>query len=495
MIPRLVIAGTNSGVGKTTFVVGLCAALRLRGLRVAVFKCGPDYLDPTYHARASGAPSQNLDGWMMGREGVLNTFLQSSQGYDIALIEGVMGLFDGANVDSDEGSSAEISKWLGAPVVLVVDASGMSRSVAAIANGFASFDSDVQLAGLICNRVGSRYHLDLLSQACHATPGLVTPVLGGLPKDNESSFPERHLGLHTADEEALPEQRIRAWADHVTNWCDLDRLIAIAGSATDLFWVQPSVSARASPIPVCRIGIAQDEAFHFYYGENLRLLEEAGAELVRFSPLGDKTLPSVDGLYFGGGYPELYAKALSENIEFRDEVRRFCSSGKPVYAECGGLMYLSAAIRTISGESFPMVSWFDAVAVMNDRLQALGYVEATLQKSSFLGRPDEVFRGHQFRYSTLEWQRPSDSLYHLRRKRNGEVLEEGYSRGNVIGSYVHAHWASNSQLAKNFVRACAKDVQPQLRDPQDAISAESRRPDRDRQGVPGPLPQESQPVE
>ena len=490
MIPRLVIAGTNSGVGKTTVVVGLCAALRIRGMRVAAFKCGPDYLDPTYHARASGVPSQNLDGWMMGRQGVLNTFLKSSQGYDIALVEGVMGLFDGANVDSDEGSTAEISKWLGAPVVLVVDASGMSRSIAAIANGFASFDARLHLAGLICNRVGSRYHLDLLSQACRGIP-----VLGGLPKDAESSFPERNLGLRTADDETLPEQQIRTWADHVAEWCDIDRLIAIAGSAIDFPAPETLAPQRALQMPVCRIGIAQDEAFHFYYEENFRLLEEAGAELVRFSPLRDKTLPSVDGLYFGGGYPELYAKALSENIEFRGEVRRFCTSGKPVYAECGGLMYLCAAIRTISGESFPMVSWFDAVAVMNDRLQALGYVEATLQKSSFLGHADEAFRGHQFRYSTLEWQSPSLSLYHLRRKRNGEVSEEGYSRGNVVGSYVHAHWASNSQLPKNFAQACAGGARPQLRDYQDAISAESRRPEMDRRGAQAPRLQESQPVE
>jgi cobyrinic acid a,c-diamide synthase len=449
MIPRLVIAGTHSGVGKTTFIVGLCGALRLRGMRVAMFKCGPDYLDPTYHVRAAGARSLNLDGWMMGRDGVLSTFQNGAKDADIALIEGVMGLFDGAEATSEIGSTAEIAKWLSAPVLLVVDASGMSRSIAALAAGFASFDAGVHLAGLICNRIGGKGHLDLLAEA---SPDI--PVLGGLPKDPESIFPERHLGLHTADETSMAEEPIRAWAAHVANWCNVDKLIDLAHTTTVADPMEQLVPPTRPLSSVCRIGIARDEAFHFYYDENVRLLEDFGAELIPFSPMRDKALPQVDGLYLGGGYPELHAEALEDNVMLRRQIWEFCSVGKPVYAECGGLMYLCSEIQTSTGISFPMVSWFPAVAVMSDRLQALGYVEATTQKSSILGDAGETFRGHQFRYSTLVWKTPVENVYDIRKRRNGDLFKEGYSLGNVIGSYVHSHWASNRRIAGNFVEAC-----------------------------------------
>jgi len=447
VIPRLVIAGTNSGVGKTTVAVGLCGALRRAGLRVAMFKCGPDYLDPTYHRRVSGARSQNLDGWMMAREAVLSTFANATTDADIALIEGVMGLFDGVGADSDEGSTAEIAKWLGAPVLLVVDASGMSRSVAAVAHGFASFDPGVHVAGLICNRVGSRGHLDILKTASKQVP-----VVGGLPRDAESGFPERHLGLLTASEDALPEALFDAWARHVAAWCDMERIRQIAGAAPDL------EASAAMPVTrevnLCRIGIAIDDAFHFYYDENLRLLRECGAELVEFSPVHDAGLPEVDGLYLGGGYPEAHAAALAGNETMRRQIHDFCASGKPVYAECGGLMYLCSAIRLGDGSRHPMAGWFAADAVMNHGLQALGYTEATTTKDCIMGPKGLTFRGHQFRYSTLEWEVKPASAYELTSRRTGNRVEEGYSRGNVIGSYVHGHWASNPEVPRCFIKAC-----------------------------------------
>lgn len=449
-IPRLVIGGTASGVGKTTLVVGLTTALRRRGLRVAVFKCGPDYLDPSYHARASGAPCHNLDGWLMGREAVLQTFERATRDADIALVEGVMGLFDGASPRGDVGSTAEIAKWLEAPVVLCVDASGMARSVAAISLGFSRFDPALNLAGIVANHVGSRSHLSLLDKA------LDQPLCGGLPKEPAQAFPERHLGLLSARDPSVTATQLGAWGDLVETWCDLDRLVAIARAAPPLAAPTPSSFGRPQTAPLCRIGIAQDQAFDFYYEDNLARLCEEGAELVRFSPISDATLPRVDGLYFGGGYPEAHAEALFANAPMRAAVRAFAEAGGPVYAECGGLIYLSKTLTQISGERHDMVGLIDAHVAMRDKLQALGYVEVETQAPSILGGAGVRFRGHQFRYSELQIEADSrpELIYSLRRRRDDKVMPEGYRHRNVIASYVHAHWASNPMVARSFVRSC-----------------------------------------
>jgi cobyrinic acid a,c-diamide synthase len=452
MVARLVIGGVSSGVGKTTVLVGLARALKLRGLRVAVFKCGPDYLDPTYHGRAAGQRSHNLDGWMMGRDAVLATFARATEDKDIALIEGVMGLFDGASPIGEAGSTAEIAKWLETPVVLVCDASGMARSVAALVHGFASFDRELGLGGVICNRVGSRGHLELLGKALREPL-----IMGGLPKEKGLGFPERHLGLHSAEHDAEAESRIDAWAARVAEWFEVDRLLALAQGAGPL--PAPSVAPPA-PAAVasarCRIGLASDQAFQFYYDDNLRRLEALGAELVRFSPIADRELPDVDGLYIGGGYPELHAAALAQNGSMRAAVAAFAAAGRPVYAECGGLMYLSRAIRTHDGSEHPMVGVVPGMAVMRDRMQALGYVEVETQATSLLGPPGLRFRGHQFRYSELQLDGEVPQIFSLRKRRGGEVSREGYAVGQTLASYVHAHWASNPLAAQGFVDACAR---------------------------------------
>jgi cobyrinic acid a,c-diamide synthase len=444
--PRLLVGGASSGVGKTTFTVGLCRALMRRGLGVSVFKCGPDYLDPTYHRIASGHPVHNLDSWLMRPEALEATFVRHAG--DISLIEGVMGLFDGASPTELVGSSAEIAQLLRAPIVLVCDASGMARSVAALAHGFETFEPGVSLAALICNRVGSKGHLELLRRACTRTP-----VLGGLPKNAAPSFPERHLGLQSARELEL-EPSIEAWADQVEENCDVPALIDLARSALPL--ASPPAPSRAARRR-CRIAVAEDDAFHFYYEANLHLLEQAGAELVRFSPLHDAALGDIanpiDGVYIGGGYPELHAAKLAANTSMLCSLRQLAASGTPFYAECGGLMYLSTAIMGRDGSRHAMLGLIDGTASMTDRLQALGYVDVQTQIDTPLGPAGTRFRGHQFRYSRFD-SALTPTAYTLVAARNGLASPEGYVAGNVLASYVHAHWASNPQLAEAFVARC-----------------------------------------
>ena len=454
-IPRLLIAGVSSNVGKTTVTVALARALSAQGLRVALFKCGPDYLDPTYHRRASGRPSHNLDGWMMGRDAVLETFVETTRDADIALIEGVMGLFDGASPDSNDGSSAQIADWLSAPVLLVVDAAGMARSLAALASGFAHFDPRVQLAGLFCNRVGSESHLSLLARACTDTP-----VVGGMLAQTSGQFASRHLGLRDADE-AVTDADLDSWCERLLQHTDLARVLAIAHGAGPIEHAHSAAAGFGSGTPSgarakqrCRIGIARDEAFSFYYPYNLRLLERLGAELVPFSPLRDSQLPEVDGLYIGGGYPELHAPALSHNDGLREALRAFAEAGRPIYAECGGLMFLSDAIVTLDQQRFPMMGLIPGQAVMQPRLSALGYVEVQTRVPGLLGEAGTTFRGHQFRYSQFDTACPPQN-YTVHTRRSGAQSDEGYGAGNVLASYVHAHWASNPAVAASFVHACA----------------------------------------
>jgi cobyrinic acid a,c-diamide synthase len=448
-IPRLVIAATGSGAGKTTVTVALIAALRASGLKVAAFKCGPDYLDPTYHRRAAGVTSHNLDGWMMGHDAVLGTFTRVARDFDIAIIEGMMGLFDSATPTGDEGSTAEIAKWLRAPILLVVDASGMARSIAAMAAGYARFDRDANVAGVICNRIGGRGHLDMLRMASSEVP-----VVGGLPGNADLAFPERHLGLRTADKNAVPERLFEGWGNLAAEWLDLDAIASIARTAPEM--EIDNLPTHRVAEPRCRIGIAWDDAFHFYYEDNLRRLEMLGAELVRFAPSRDSKLPEVDGLYFGGGYPEVLARELSANRAMIEAVRDFAKSSRPIYTECGGLMYLCGAIRTLDGDTWKMASLIRGTAVMSPRLQALGYAEIETLAPSILGPIGTKFRGHQFRYSTLE-NGDEAALPHLYRvhPKWGAEFEEGYYRGNLVASYVHAHWASNPAVAEALVNACA----------------------------------------
>ena len=446
--PVLVLAGTASSVGKTTVALGLIEALRARGFVVQPFKVGPDFIDAGLHAVAAGRPSYSLDGWMCGREQVIDTVTSRGAGADLCLVEGVMGCFDGVDGASEDGSTAQVAKWLGAPVVLVVDAGAQSRSAAATVLGFERFDPQLNVAGVIFNRVGGDLHAQWLADAVRAT--CRARVLGALRGDEALALPERHLGLVTGAEGVLTEERRRRLAEACARWLDLDALRLLA---------RPSVPARASRpparrVPRARIGIARDVAFQFYYPENLDLLREAGAELIAWSPLDDPVPLDADGLYLGGGYPELHAARLSANRAALDGVRKMAEAGRPIYAECGGLMYLAEALEDLEGHTHEMVGLLPTTVRMRPRRLTLGYTEVEIAAPSILGSAGLTARGHEFHYSTSD-PVPDAVKRTWRLRRPGSAPRaEGYRVGSVLATYVHLHWGSNPALAAGFVEAC-----------------------------------------
>nr|OCA01625.1 Cobyrinate a,c-diamide synthase [Leptospira interrogans serovar Copenhageni/Icterohaemorrhagiae] len=393
-IPRIVIGGTGSGVGKTTIALALTQILRKKGLKVATFKCGPDYLDPTYHSRASQKICHNLDGWLMGKESVLNTFYQACHNVDIAIIEGMMGLFDGHSPNSEIGSTAEIAKWLASPVLVVLDTRGMARTVSAILKGLKIFDPDLNLAGAFANFTGSPSHIQLLKDA-----STEVPILGGLCKHSEQTFPERHLGLYSASEENVSEEKFNFWGEEGEKSLEVNSILEIANSAPE---ISIPVSNINTTLKRCKIGIAMDSAFHFYYEENLMRLRQAGAELVFFSPLSDSRLTDVDGLYFGGGYPEVFAPTLSKNKSLLNYIRDLSYKNIPIYAECGGLMYLSKGIKLVEGEFFSDARLNFCNFYYGKKIKSLGLCRSNYKKRNNLRR------------SRTKIQRPSISLFGLR---------------------------------------------------------------------------------
>jgi cobyrinic acid a,c-diamide synthase len=450
--PAIVIAGTHSGCGKTTVALGIMAALAARGCRVQPFKVGPDFIDPGHHAGVTGRASHNLDGWMLDEPTNRGIFARYAADADVAVVEGVMGLFDGFSGRDEAGSTAQMAKWLRAPVVLVADARSMARSAAALVQGYARFDPELPFAGTVLNRVGSAAHKDILAGAMESAPGT---VYGYLPREGGLEIPSRHLGLVT--EPDLPGERDRR-ADLV-RWTernlDLDSLLrdARAWSAQTAAQAPGPAGTRTGAGPT--IAVARDEAFCFYYGENLRLLQEAGARLAWFSPLRDKRLPAgAGGLYLGGGYPELHCERLAGNRALLQAVRGFAAAGGPVYAECGGFMYLMREIRDLQGASHPMAGIFPFAARMEQRFRALGYREVRLEADCFLGCRGTRIRGHEFHYSGIEEKDRDAELVYAMTDRRGREIAEGYRAGSVLGSYVHLHWGSCPEAAQSFVRSC-----------------------------------------
>jgi cobyrinic acid a,c-diamide synthase len=494
-VPRIVIAAAASSAGKTTIAAGLIAALRRQGLAVQPFKCGPDYIDPSYHERAAGRPCRNLDAWMLDDAQLLEGFSRACRDADIAVIEGVMGLFDGSNWHDERASTAYIAKLLDAPVLLVVDIAGAARSAAAVVLGCQHFDPELTLRGVVLNFAGSEGHAMGCAEAITAKTGV--PMLGWLPRDSTLEIPERHLGLVPGGEHLDSNILIAAIADAVGKRFDLAAITDIARSAAamprcsaaepagdtqvptaadaargDMQDVQAAAdtargeldvgSASSSTRRTTRppvIAVARDAAFCFYYPENLELLSDAGAQIEFFSPLhGERPHPSAAGVYLGGGYPELHAAALTSNQGLWDALKDLRAQDAPIYAECGGFMALTQGLIDGEGRLWPMAGLVPGVARMTEKLAALGYRHATALRANLLTDVGEVLRGHEFRYSNWSCDGPiagQTLAWQVRGTRaNAPADSGGFVSGNLLASYLHIHFAQRAGLANRFVARC-----------------------------------------
>ncbi len=447
---RIVIAGTGSGVGKTTLTIGLMSALKKRGLTVQGFKCGPDYIDPSYHTAVTNRTSRNLDSWMLTHDRVLDFFINGSRESDISIIEGVMGFFDGKNPATNEGSTAEISMITKSPVLLVVNCESMARSAAAIVKGFQMFAEGPNIIGVIANKVGSEGHFQLVKQAiemeCHI------PVIGYLMREVDIEIPERHLGLIPSIERGELDPFFNKLGDLVTETIDIDQFLELAIA-------EPIMINRKLPIfekkkeKVIKIAVAKDAAFNFYYPENLEILEANGVEIVYFSPLNDDALPAgVDGLYIGGGFPEEFAQELACNRKSMESIKASIEGGLPALAECGGFMYLTESIETTDKKKYQMAGVIPGSVQMQTHLTALGYREISGQNDNFILK-DLTARGHEFHYSTFQ---PADEVvpYAYQTKGMGGYSSEGYLIYNLVAGYTHFHLGSCPEMVHNWIEKC-----------------------------------------
>lgn len=445
----IVIAGTTSGVGKTTVAIGLMGALRKHGLKVQPFKTGPDYIDPSYHTWVTGEPSRNLDTWLLSRDAVLELFTRAMQGKDVAVVEGVMGLYDGHSSLNEEGSTAELAKLLGAPVLLVVDSRKGARSLAAMVAGYQAFDSSLRLGGVILNGIGSDEHLRLCREAIEHYTEIA--VLGYLPRRDNLSLPERHLGLIPTVEGQASKEFMELLVAQCQATLDIPRILSLSERA---------VAPQAEPVlfppvqkpAIAKIAVARDKAFSFYYQDSLDLLEAWGAELVPFSPLQDTDLPQdISGLYIGGGFPELYAAGLADNKSIRQAIKVAAGRGMPIYAECGGLMYLGRSIGDLQGNEYPMVGAIPVSSQIDSPHLSLGYRTVQALGDGPILRQGEIVRGHEFHWSVPENAADSPNAYCVIDK--GRRLE-GFHRRNLLASYIHLHLGSLPSMAVRFIDNC-----------------------------------------
>jgi cobyrinic acid a,c-diamide synthase len=452
LYPRLIIAGTHSGVGKTTVTLALMAALAVRGRQVQPFKAGPDFIDPGHHSAVTGRPSRNLDGWMLGEAVNRAIFARAAADADLSIIEGMMGLFDGSSPVNEVGSTAELAKQLDAPVLLIIDGSAMARSAAAMVSGYAKFDPDLGVKGVLFNRVNSEGHYTLLKEAVERETDVVS--VGYLRSDPAMTISDRHLGLVTAMERGT-DKFYGLLAKAAAETIDLDRIETLARSCRE-FTSAGLESTKRNHDRKVRIGVARDLAFCFYYPDNLELLEAEGAELVKFSPLNDRLLPDVDMLYLGGGYPELHGEALAGNVAMRTAIRQFAGRGGTIYAECGGMMYLTQAIRDFAGTSHEMVGLFAAEAVMRKQGLTMGYRTMELSQDCILGESGSMARGHEFHYSTLFPRGPLKYACALRDARGETKGADGLVTDNTLALYTHLHFASRPQMARALVNSVSR---------------------------------------
>lgn len=441
---QMIISAVSSSAGKTTISMGVMAALKKRGYHVAPFKVGPDYIDPMFHEKAAGSACNNLDHYMMGESGIEKIYNRGTSQSDAAVIEGVMGLYDGDGIGTSKGSTAYIAKLLKVPVILVIDGSSLAATAGAVVLGLKQYDKDVEICGVIVNKVSSQRHYDLIRSSIYDCTKL--PCLGYLPTDDVMNFSSRHLGL---EGDVLTEgsliRRLTKMGEFLEKHLDIDQILTI----TDRDRVLPALSCETKIMKLnensLKIGIARDKAFNFYYETNISLLKERGFHLVPFSPLNDKSLPeNLDALYFGGGYPELHGEALQKNQAIRTEIRNLLEKGIPAFAECGGFMYLTKGIEGADGRYYEMVDYFQGYCKMTKSLQRFGYTAIDLGKYTM--------KGHEFHYSVWQGNKEWDS-YALCRKYDGsegQIYRTGQRKGNAFGSYVHIHLQSNEEIIDMF---------------------------------------------
>ncbi len=448
---RIVIAGSGSHCGKTTLTCGLLEAFRHRGFSVAAYKTGPDYIDPQFLRIAGKCEAYNLDTWLMSADRTRELFVRTSGGKDIAIIEGAMGLYDGGL----QHSTASIAKLLNAPVILVVDARSLGESAAAVALGFREYDRDVNFAGVILNRAGSSYHVQIIAEELER---LGIKCFGALMRDDGLGVPERHLGLVPVNElSGYDSEQLRLAVEECVN---LDELLKISETAQDIFTHYTNNATHYMTQHKCvRIGVARDEAFSFYYPESLGILEDMGAEIVYFSPMHDECMPKADGYIFGGGFPEMFAKELAGNASMLESVR---TNDKPVLAECGGYMYLCRSLRDFSGNVYAMAGVIDADSVMTVKPK-LGYMEAKALRKNILCEEGAVIRGHEFHYSRIEPDFPETHCAFSITRRNAHTSHAhnnantshfgGYAHKNILASYLHVNMFGNPELAERFIKS------------------------------------------
>ena len=444
----IIVAGTTSGVGKTTVAVGIMGALRKRGLKVQPYKTGPDYIDPGYHTEITGSQSRNLDTWLLNKHTIINLFTRAMLGKDIAVIEGVMGLFDGRSSLGDDGSTAELAKLLGVPVLLVIDSHKGSRSLAAIVAGYQSFDPGLNICGVILNGIGSDWHLELCKEAIEHYTHI--PVLGYLPHRNDLSLPERHLGLIPTGENPIAAD----FYDRLIAQCDatfdIYRILRLAEADIPHSEIVPAPNAlKRNNI---RIGIARDKAFTFYYQDGIDLFRAEGVEIIPFSPLQDECLPKdISGIYIGGGFPELYAEELSANQPMKNEISSSVRRGMPVYGECGGLMYLGKTIRDFDGIEYDMVGSLPVSSRIDSPKLSLGYRTVRARNDGPLLKQGETVRGHEFHWSVLHECSMSPNAYDIL---DTGGVREGFQIGELLASYIHLHFCSLPSMVKHFITKC-----------------------------------------
>lgn len=446
------IAGTNSGCGKTTVALGLMAALN-RKMKVQPYKVGPDYIDPAFHTAITGRDSSNLDSWILPKEEVKNIFVKNSSDADISIIEGVMGMHDGFGIEKDSGSSSHVAKILNVPVIIVLNAKAMALSAAALVKGFAEFDPEVNVAGVIVNNVMGERHYRLLKDSIENHTKI--KVLGYLPTNKNFGLSSRHLGLIPSYEVEDLLKKINLIGDEIEKYIDLEEII----KTSQVNWNENKTYIPEEKIAEdVNIAIAFDKAFNFYYKDSLQLLEEYGANIVKFSPINDTELPeNIDGLYFGGGFPEMFSTELEANNSIKKSIIERLKNGIPYLAECGGLMYLSRKLINFDKTENWMTGWFDFDCEMTERLQRFGYQEIKLKSDSILGASGSKIRAHEFHRSKITGEL-SDTLYAIEKKNHYECKkwECGFIKGNGIAGYPHLHFRGNKSFAKSFIKSAEK---------------------------------------